>query len=402
MAVQAPSPPAKRVFPGMERTRYPGIYSRGNRYVVVYYDPAGKQRKRFALTLTEARTVKDALNTDVKRGDYRELSRVAFEDYAHDWIKAYAGRTSRGLRESTRADYKRAIERDAIPFFKRMRLSEIEPRHVKLYIAKVASRGVSRDTVRLSLAPVRALFATALEEGLIRSNPATGVRINQQAELAEARQVRALTEKELKALLDKIPADQRLFFTLLAHTGLRVGEAVALRWGDIDFGRRRLDVRRRAYRGTIAPPKSKYGIRTVPLSKPLSQALWALRKSSGNPADESPVFVGERGAAFDRVNLFNKVLKPAARAVGVEWAGFHTFRHTCATMLFRAGLNAKQVQMWLGHHSPAFTLSTYVHLLPDDLPDPTDLPLPALPKMGNTRATRPTEIRREAATAEGA
>jgi hypothetical protein len=50
-------------------------------------------------------------------------------------------------------------------------------------------------------------------------------------------------------------------------------------------------------------------------------------------------------------------------------AGFHTLRHTCATMLFRNGLNAKQVQMWLGHHSPAFTLATYVHLLPDDLPD---------------------------------
>src|SRR5215831_16313706 len=51
------------------------------------------------------------------------------------------------------------------------------------------------------------------------------------------------------------------------------------------------------------------------------------------------------------------------------WVGFHTFRHTCATILFRHGLNAKQVQMWLGHHSPAFTLATYVHLLPDDLPD---------------------------------
>jgi integrase len=48
---------------------------------------------------------------------------------------------------------------------------------------------------------------------------------------------------------------------------------------------------------------------------------------------------------------------------------FHTLRHTCATLLFRNGLNAKQVQMWLGHHSPAFTLAVYVHLLTDDLPD---------------------------------
>jgi Phage integrase family len=66
-------------------------------------------------------------------------------------------------------------------------------------------------------------------------------------------------------------------------------------------------------------------------------------------------------------------LKPAAKRAGVPWAGFHTLRHTCATMLFRGGLNAKQVQMWLGHHSPAFTLAVYVHLLPDDLPDPTFL-----------------------------
>jgi integrase len=66
----------------------------------------------------------------------------------------------------------------------------------------------------------------------------------------------------------------------------------------------------------------------------------------------------------------NRVLKPAARKAGIPWAGFHTFRHTCATLLFRYGLNAKQVQIWLGHHSPAFTLEIYVHLVPEDLPEP--------------------------------
>ncbi len=56
------------------------------------------------------------------------------------------------------------------------------------------------------------------------------------------------------------------------------------------------------------------------------------------------------------------------RGAQKSWGGFHTFRHTCATTLFRSGLNAKQVQVWLGHHSPAFTLGTYVHFLDDDLP----------------------------------
>jgi integrase-like protein len=68
------------------------------------------------------------------------------------------------------------------------------------------------------------------------------------------------------------------------------------------------------------------------------------------------------------------LLYPLARicaigTIGPVWASFHAFRHTCATILFRHRLNAKQVQMWLGHHSPAFMLATYVQLLPDDLPD---------------------------------
>jgi integrase len=67
--------------------------------------------------------------------------------------------------------------------------------------------------------------------------------------------------------------------------------------------------------------------------------------------------------------LMSRILKKAGRKAGVPWVGFHSFRHTCATMLFRSGLNAKQVQVWLGHHSPAFTLGAYVHLLSDDLPD---------------------------------
>jgi integrase len=69
-------------------------------------------------------------------------------------------------------------------------------------------------------------------------------------------------------------------------------------------------------------------------------------------------------------NLRERVLKPAARAAGVPWAGWHTLRHTCGSMLFRSGANAKQVQHWLGHHSPAFTLAVYIHLLPEDAADP--------------------------------
>lgn len=79
----------------------------------------------------------------------------------------------------------------------------------------------------------------------------------------------------------------------------------------------------------------------------------------------------------------SRVLKPAAVEAGLgewvrdsrtlraeTWVGFHSFRHTCATLLFRNGWNAVQVQRWLGHHRPSFTLDTYVHLLEEDVPEP--------------------------------
>lgn len=367
----------------LERTRVPGIYRRGGRYVVVYRDPQGRQRKRSARTLAEARDLKATLRADVARGEYRTLSRVTFAEYAREWIASYQGRTSRGFRDTTRDEYARDLgldpasyeplepPRGAIAFFGRMRLADIEPRDIKRYAIHHSERGLAPSSVRLEIAPVRAMLATAVEEGLIRSNPAAGLRITQPAgaELEEGERIKSLTEDELRALLEKLPGEWRLLVEFLAHTGLRIGEAVALRWCDVDFGGRRVKVRRRYYRGSFAPPKSRYGRRDVPLSHGMARQLWELRKAA-SPADDAPLFASRLGGLLDSSNMFGRVLKPAARAAGVPWAGFHTLRHTCATMLFRAGLNAKQVQVWLGHHSPAFTLATYVHLLPDDLPDP--------------------------------
>jgi integrase len=352
------------------RTGTPGIYRRGSRYVVVFRDVAGRQRKRSARTLAEARELKAILTADVKRGEYRALSRVTFAEYAEEWIETYTGRTSRGIRPETLADYRADLEREAIPFFGRTQLAAIEPRDVKRYASELAVRGLSPGSVRNLVAPVRALLATAFEEGLIRSNPAAGLRITQRVNTDPEERAKALTKDELQALLDELPIEWRVFFELLAHTGLRIGEAVALTWTDVDFGKRRVHIRRRLYRGRFDVPKSRYGRRTIPLSQGLSRALWRLR---GSVPDDAPIFPSRSGAYLDPSNVMARVLKPAARRAGVPWAGFHTLRHTCATMLFRNGLNAKQVQVWLGHHSPAFTLDTYVHLLPDDLPDPNFL-----------------------------
>ena len=85
------------------------------------------------------------------------------------------------------------------------------------------------------------------------------------------------------------------------------------------------------------------------------------------------MFPAGNGAALSQPNLYRDALKAPREEADLPWVGFHTFRHTCASMLFAEGRNAVQVQRWLGHHSPAFTLATYVHLLDDDLGEPLSL-----------------------------
>jgi integrase len=79
-----------------------------------------------------------------------------------------------------------------------------------------------------------------------------------------------------------------------------------------------------------------------------------------------------------------RVLDRATARAGVEWVSFHTFRHTCASLLFEAEKNVRQVADWLGHADPAFTLRTYVHLMDEGLGDAAFLD--AL--VGNPGATR--------------
>jgi integrase len=93
------------------------------------------------------------------------------------------------------------------------------------------------------------------------------------------------------------------------------------------------------------------------------------RLSALGTQPEELVFQSIDGTILDPDNLY-RVLKPACEEAGVGWADFHTFRHTVASRLLAEGRNVVQVQRWLGHHSPSFTLDTYVHLLEDNLGEP--------------------------------
>jgi integrase len=395
------------------KTNERGIYKRGNRYVVVYRDPAGKQRKRFAKTLAEARVVKASLSTDMHRGEYVEEAKISFSDYARRWIASYEGRTARGIRESTLADYRHALglrlDDDgqlvetgggALAHFGRMPLRTIRAQDLKEYAARVAATGAAKNTVRLRIAPVRAMLADAFEEGVIRSNPAAGLRLGRAVASAPVKETNALTEEEVALLLDQVPETHRLIVEFLVTTGLRISEALALRKSDIDFGGRRLSVSRRLYEGRLDEPKSRHGVRRVPLSAPLARKLWRRLLTE---SDDALVFANANGEPLDPGHLY-RVVRKAGEKAGIVWpVGLHALRHSCRTIMFRRGVPKEAIRKLLGHHSWEFTAGTYLHLDDDDLPD-GDVLADLLGGNGgsNTGAKRPAETARDAVAAEEA
>ena len=116
---------------------------------------------------------------------------------------------------------------------------------------------------------------------------------------------------------------------------------------------------------------SRHGARLIPLTPELAAALCAQRPSDA--VDDAFVFPGRDGGASDQGSLRRRVLIPAAERAGLTGVGFHTLRHTCASMLIESGLSPLRLQRWMGHHSPAFTLETYGHLIDGDLGPALDL-----------------------------
>jgi integrase len=173
-----------------------------------------------------------------------------------------------------------------------------------------------------------------------------------------------------------------------------VSEVIALEWRHVqlDGSTPHVKVRQACVKGRIGPPKSRTGRRNVPISFPLVRALRKHRASSAWHRDHEPVFPTTTGTMLLPGNVFRRVLKPAAEEASVPWMGFHTLRHTCASLLFADGRNAVQVQRWLGHHSPAFTLATYVHLLDGNIGAPLDLSPQGVNRV-QTRATPSGDIR---------
>jgi integrase len=353
---------AKTSAPGIFRRHVNGCEGDGRcdcSYVLVWRH-RGRQHKETFRTFAEAREGK--ANRDA--GDRRPAPRIRVGDYFSEWIESYAGRTARGFSETSRDEYRRVIDGEPMKRWGTWKLSDVEPSDIRALLGTLRKRDVSTSEIRKTRSALSAMFGTAVDDGMLRSNPAQGARIpaarNDEGATPDSK---AMTREELTLLLAALPEDWRLFFGLLTHTGLRISEAVGLTWASAELGERpRLKVREQVYRGKRRRLKSGSGRRDLPLSPDMTAGLLGHRRDT-YMGEEAPIFCSATGGPLSPPNLGREVLHPAREAAGLIWVTFHTFRHTCASLLFEEGRNVKQVAEWLGHADPSFTLRTYVHLM---------------------------------------
>lgn len=205
----------------LERTATSGIFKRegerGTRYVVVYRDSSGKQRKETARTLDDARDLKRRRES----GETNAGGRLTFAEYARDWLARHPSR------ESTRSDYGRHLERWIIPFLgERRKLADVSPLLVNRLAAHLRAAEAHRkgpdgkpkpladSTIQTILKPLRACMGQAVREGLIPHNPTRDLRLPKREAVDDddTEDVRALNADQLATFLRLVPARHRLMF----------------------------------------------------------------------------------------------------------------------------------------------------------------------------------------------
>jgi integrase len=237
-----------------------------------------------------------------------------------------------------------------------VRLGELSRNEVQDLADQLSESDLSASTIRNALLPLRAICRRAFARGDIAVNPTRGLELP----AVRGRRDRVVEPREAKALIAALEPRDRPLWAMAMYAGLRRGELRALRGTDVDLATSVIHVRRTWDRvaGELAP-KSKAGARKVPIPGILRDQLL-----SGN-ADSSTGFVFARadGRPFEPSSVTDRA-KRAWKSAKLQAITLHECRHTFASLMIAAGVNAKALQTFMGHASITVTLDRYGHLFP--------------------------------------
>ncbi len=287
------------------------------------------------------------------------------------------------VKESTFDSYERILKLHIVPRLGAFALEDLTPRMITLaYVDMLANGRSNRATTELKSKTVwnvhlvlHKLLADAVDDGLLIVNPADRAK-PPRANNSSSPELHFWEARELAQFLAYVHGSRlEALWHLAAMTGMRRGELLGLRWGDIDLGRRRLSVRRNlvsvAYKLVETTPKN-HQARVIDLDALTVEVIQAHRvRQQVERAQSGHGPATDRDGVFARENLVplqpDFVSQSFGRAIhnaGVRRIRFHDLRHTHATLALQAGVPTKIVSERLGHATPEFTMRQYQHAIP--------------------------------------
>ena len=360
------------------------VARKGDRYYAVIYegtDPiTGRERRRWHPAGTD-RADAERLAADLaqrRHNDGHERSSLTVAVYlTQRWLPS----KKLTLRASTYDSYRRNIDLHITPSIGRVPLRRLRPDHLERLYAELADHGRADGAGGLNpktIVEIHMILRRALDDaarrGLVVSNPARLAHAPKRRPLSSPTS-RVWTAAQLNQFLTGT-SDHRYHTALwvTANTGMRRGEILGLRWGDVDLDQELLCVTRSlvsvGYELHETRGKSRTARRNINLDPTTTALLRAWRQRRGEEDTEfdqddpsGHVFSRPDGAPTHPQLLSDAFKKLVARS-GLPPIRFHDLRHTHATLLLKAGTPVKVVSERLGHSTPGFTMATYQHVIP--------------------------------------
>jgi integrase len=329
----------------------------------VFDQRTGRRLTKTFPNKTAARNWRDDARSALRNGTLRASSKTTVGEAWDRWLEeARAGvirnRSGDRYKPSALRGYSQSFELRLRSEIARRPLSDLRRGELQRLVDKLSASGLSASTVQCSLLPLRALYRHALSLDEVAANPCTGLRLP----AVRGKRDRIASPAETAALLDALPLADRAIWATAMYGGLRRGELLALEWRDVDLQAGKIRVERSwdITEQDDVGPKSAEGKRTVPVASKLKTILAEHRLASGRA--DGYVF-GDGDRPFSPSALTARC-DAAWAAAGLDRLTLHEGRHTYASLMIAAGVNAKALSTYMGHANISITLDRYGHLMP--------------------------------------
>ena len=353
------------------------------RYDVVYR-VNGKQAWKTFRRREDADAHLEEVCSDIRDGSYRKLKEATFAEYADGWKdRHFVLKRANGdgkLKASTIRGYRTILDCYLIPYFGKKPLRAIDAELISSFEAHLM-KSVSNKTIHNALTLFGRVLEQARRDAYLRVSPMIDVK----KPTFECRKGRALQPDEVQKLIVQCDGELRVIAGLGLRAGLRRSEILGLHWTSnretprsfVDFDADKIRIRSvvqflsrehgQVSEGVDAfefvPPKSKAGVRDIPLSAALKLELLKLRLASHDK--EGLIFQTRSGCPYNPSNVYKRQFQPAVQAADIGRVTMHHLRHTYGSVLRDQGVDIYEIMKWMGHSSIDVTIDTYGHSVRD-------------------------------------